>query len=163
MSSRKFTLAISVFLCVVSFGAQARQIQDTQEAPGAHGAPHVAAVHAKIRDAVTDACEKSPRALPYALKFADAVVSGDVASFKTNIYSLGCLVRRAERAVPRDADTIACATDTVAGMMAPIRELAPADFADQPEVSPDAIQEMVAFAKRSAKMSDGEICGEAGL
>jgi hypothetical protein len=150
MLSRKLFLGSALILGAVSFEAHA---QDSA---------HVQAVRADIHKAVTAACENAPEAMPYALRFADAIVSSDVGGFKSNLNKLGCLVRRAERADPRDIDTIGCATDTVTSMMVPLQELTEGDNGDS-GVDQGSVREMVEYAKRSVRMSDTEICNDANL
>jgi hypothetical protein len=150
MFSRKLILRSALVMCTVSFGAHAED------------SAHVQAVRADIHKAVSAACENAPQVMPYALRFSDAIVSSDVDSFKSNLNKLGCLVRRAERAEPRDMDTIGCATDTIAGMMAPLQELTEGDNGES-GVDASRVREMVEYAKRSVRMSDTEICNDANL
>jgi hypothetical protein len=150
MFSRKLILGSALVMGTVSFGAHAED------------SAHVQAVRADIHKAVTAACENAPQAMPYALRFSDAIVSGDVETFKSSLYKLGCLVRRAEREDPRDVDTIDCATDTITGMMTPLQELGAGDSGES-GADPGSMRQMVEYAKRSVRMSDTEICNEAGL
>jgi hypothetical protein len=150
MPSRKFILCNALGMCALSFGAHAQE------------SAHVQAVRADIHKAVSAACENAPQAMPYALRVSDAIVSSDVDSFKSNLSKLGCLVRRAERADPRDMDTIGCATDTIAGMMAPLQEVTEGNNVES-GVDPGRVREMVEYAKRSVRMSDTEICNDANL
>lgn len=121
------------------------------------------ALKVRLHAVVDEVCENAPQEKRYAYGFAEAVARENMDDFKSNLYKMGCLVRRAQRVEPKDTDVIDCAMGTIKGMMPAFDVLYPS-AAESPDESTEGFDEqMVDLIKSTLVMTDSGICGAAGL